>query len=129
MANKWFAAILGLILPPLAFVYLANLRIAALYFILLVCSAIADFYIEPAIGLSLRVLLAVVATIHAFNLAKSIDKNEPMNRAEVEFSQDDMPKLKRTTATKFLVVIIVLGVVGLFFIWYVLSLANGFSHS
>ena len=31
MANKWFAAILGFLVPPLAFLYLAKLRIAVVY--------------------------------------------------------------------------------------------------
>ena len=78
MANKWFAAILGFLVPPLAFLYLAKLRAAALYLVLLVASGISDFYLSSAIGVSfLALLLSVLATIHAFILAKTVDfKNE-----------------------------------------------------
>jgi signal peptidase I len=73
MANKWFAAALGLFVPPLAFIYLAKLRIAALYFLLLVCSRCADVYLTSAIGFPfLTLLLALFAPAHAFTLAKSV---------------------------------------------------------
>ena len=74
MANKWFAAILGFLVPPLAFLYLARLRVAALYLVLLVVSGISDFYLASLIGFSfLALLLGIFATIHAFILAKTVN--------------------------------------------------------
>lgn len=74
MANKWFAAILGFLVPPLAFLYLARLRVAALYLVLLAVSGISDSYLSSAIGFSfLALLLSVLSVIHAFILAKTVD--------------------------------------------------------
>lgn len=71
MANKWFAAALGFLVPPVAFIYLGRLRVAALYLCLLVISAIFDVYLSKAIGVSFIVLLlGVVGMIHSFNFAK-----------------------------------------------------------
>ncbi len=74
MANKWFAAILGFLVPPVAFVYLAKLRVAALCFLLLICSGIADYYLESLVGFSfLALLLSIASAIYAFILAKRAD--------------------------------------------------------
>jgi signal peptidase I len=77
MANKWFAAIIGFFVPPLAFVYLARLRIAALYFLLVIGSGAADYYLGSVIGFSfLGMLLALAAAVHAFILAKTVNFGE-----------------------------------------------------
>jgi len=74
MASKWFAAFLGFFIPPLAFVYLAKLRIAALCFLLLIGSGISEFYLTSFIGLSFfPLLLSVAIAIYAFFLAKKIE--------------------------------------------------------
>lgn len=74
MANKWFAALLGFLIPPLAFVYLAKLRVAGLCFFLLVCAGIADFYLASKIVYPfLTLLLSFLAAIYAFVLAKKTE--------------------------------------------------------
>ncbi|MGR6874356.1 signal peptidase I [Pseudomonas sp. HK3] len=77
MSNKWFAAMLGFLMPPLALLYLAKLRIAALYLVLFVFSWVADYYLISVIGFSfVGLLLGVLAAIHGFILAKTVDFKE-----------------------------------------------------
>lgn len=71
MPNKWFAGVLGLLFQPLAFLYLAKLKLALLYFALLVVFALADYYLMMNTGVSgLGLFLAVICSIHAFKTAK-----------------------------------------------------------
>ncbi|HMW73249.1 MAG TPA: signal peptidase I, partial [Cellvibrionaceae bacterium] len=73
MANKWFSALLGFFVPPLAFVYLAKLRIAAIFFLLMVCSVAADYYVASMVGFAFfALLLSVVSAVYAFVLAKKV---------------------------------------------------------
>ncbi|MEH6542680.1 MAG: signal peptidase I [Porticoccaceae bacterium] len=73
MPNKWFAAILGFLFQPLAFLYLAKLKLAIVYFSLLMIVGIADFALIKKTGYSgLGLLLAVVCSVHAFRKSKTI---------------------------------------------------------
>lgn len=74
MASKWFAAFLGFLIPPLAFVYLAKLRIAVLCLLILLGSIIPDFHLTPFKGVSLLPLvLSLLSAVYAFVLAKKIE--------------------------------------------------------
>ena len=74
MANKWFAATLGFLIPPLAFVYLAKLRVAALCFLLLVCFKVADYYFSSPVGFSILALLfSVVVAKYTYDLAIRVE--------------------------------------------------------
>jgi len=74
MANKWFAGVLGFFSAPCAFIYLGRFRIAIAYVFLLILAYFANAYLAsaktvPFIGL----LIAIIAAVHAFNVAKTID--------------------------------------------------------
>jgi len=77
MANEWFAAFLGFISPPLAFIYISKFRFAILYFIFTVISGASVFYIDSEIVVSvLSIVLSIVAIVHAFILAKTVEFGE-----------------------------------------------------
>ena len=74
MANKWFAMVLGFFIPPLAFVYLAKLRVSIIYLLLFICNIIFLIYIESSVITdSLAMLLSIVSAVHAYISAKNIN--------------------------------------------------------
>jgi len=74
MPNKWFAAALGFLSQPLAFIYLANLKWVLFYLLISIIFGIADFYLERNTGYAgLGLILAIICCIHAFKASKVID--------------------------------------------------------
>lgn len=74
MPNKWFAAALGFLSQPLAFIYLAKFRWALFYFLISILLGIIDFYLERETGYAgLGLVLAIACCIHAFKVSKVID--------------------------------------------------------
>lgn len=74
MPNRWFAAVLGFLFQPLAFVYLAKLKWALFYFLASIVLGIADFYLEKKSGYSgLVLMLAIGCCIHAFKASANIE--------------------------------------------------------
>lgn len=73
MPNKWFSAVLGFSLHPLAFVYLARFKWALIYVIASVILGICDFVLYRKLGyFGLGFLLAIVCCVHAYRLAKIV---------------------------------------------------------
>lgn len=73
MANKWVAGLLGLLLQPLAFLYLQRPKWALIYLLLVFAVGIAEFLLIKNVGYSgLGILFAVICAIHAFIYAKQV---------------------------------------------------------
>lgn len=71
--NKWFSAFLGLLGQPLAFLYLAKLKLALVYFVLLFVVGVADFALIQKTGYSgLGIVLALFCAVHAFKTSKNV---------------------------------------------------------
>lgn len=71
MPNKWFAAVLGLLFHPLAFIYLGKFKWAGLYFLLSALLVLANFSVlADAIYLSLRIALLLFVVCMRLNSLK-----------------------------------------------------------
>ena len=73
MPNKWFAALLGFFLQPLAFLYLSKKLWALVYLFLIVSAGLLDGYITAKVGYSgVGIVIAIVCAIHAFRTARFV---------------------------------------------------------
>ena len=80
--NKWVAAVLCLVFPPIGLLYVAELGWAAIYFLaILVFGGLAFFLLQwiPVIAIILSWGLGVVGAIHSYRLASAYpdDKARP----------------------------------------------------
>lgn len=72
MLRKIFVGCLAFFIPPLAFLYLSRGWLALIYLLVLIVTAVVDFYVQRYFGLGgLGLLLAIVATVHALRIAQS----------------------------------------------------------
>ena len=73
MANKWFAAFLGFLSPPLAFVYLSRFRMAVCYLAISLVLVITGLLSNSTMSISvLSIVVSIAAIGHSFVLAKSV---------------------------------------------------------
>lgn len=70
--NKWLAALLGVFAPPIAMMYVAQLRLAAVYLLAaLAIGVIGEFYLhDTIIAAVLPIMFALVCATHAYRIAK-----------------------------------------------------------
>lgn len=74
--NKWIAATLGLFLNPLGMLYVARVKLALLYFSLVIIVGITELYLTHMEQFqwlqyfSFTYIVAVICAIHAFTIAK-----------------------------------------------------------
>lgn len=72
--KKWAALVLGLLAPPLGFLYVVQPVLAAIYFAALLGLAAVAFvflHLYPAIALGLMIALYVGCAVHAYRLARA----------------------------------------------------------
>lgn len=75
--KKWIAVLLAIFLQPFAMLYLQRVKLAVLYFILILVVVVAETYGRIVKGFTLLTYLsfyypiAIVCTVHSYRLAKS----------------------------------------------------------
>lgn len=70
--KKWVAVLLGILVPPIAMMYAAQLRWVGVYFLLaLVIGVIGEFYLhDTIIAAVLQIIFALTCATHAYRFAK-----------------------------------------------------------
>lgn len=81
--NKWVAAVLGLVSPPISLLYVAEYVWAAIYFLASLCVAVLAFVLlhrAPVVAAALVWGINVVSAVHSYRLARAYpgDKIRPI---------------------------------------------------
>lgn len=81
--NKWVAAVLGFMSPPIGLLYVAEFVWAAIYFLATLCAVALIFVFlsqAPMVAAALGVSINVVSAVHSYRLARAYpgDKARPI---------------------------------------------------
>jgi signal peptidase I len=80
--KKWLAALLGFLFQPLAFLYVARWRWAAIYLlVMLAIGVLAIFFIhDEFIAVAMQIAFLITSMIHAYRLAGQYPDSQPRPR-------------------------------------------------
>lgn len=80
--KKWIAVLLGIFAPPIALMYVAQLRWAGIYLLLaLAIGVVGEFYLrETVIATAIHIAFVVTCAVHAYRLARKYPDEQPRPR-------------------------------------------------
>lgn len=77
--KKWLAALLGIVAPPIAMMYVSQLQWAGVYLVLaLVIGVVSEFYLrETVFAAALQLAFLITCVVHAYGLAAKYPDDKP----------------------------------------------------